>query len=371
MKIVAKTLVGLEEVLSNEIKNLGGREIKISNRAVTFTGSKEILYRANYFLRTAIRLLVPIYTFKAKTQYAFEKNMDKHNWDHYLSNDSSFAIDAQSFTDIFTHSKFLALKTKDIIVDQFREKTGERPNVNTFNPDVRFHVHAFRDEFIISLDSSGESLHKRGYRVRQGFAPLSEVLGAGLVLLSGWDGSKPFLDPMCGSGTIVIEAALFALGKSPHEEDRAFGFMSWKNFDMELWNKIKMETLPRLEQFKIKACDSHMAMVRATKDNAVSAGVQDFVTIERQDFFRTKESGSHCIISNPPYDEKIPLLDAFKYYRKIGDTLKKKFAGSDAWLLSGNIEALKKMGLKTSKRIEMRNGPIEARFHKFEMYEGS
>jgi len=371
LKIVAKTLVGLEEVLANEIKNLGGRDVVISNRAVTYTGSKEILYRSNYFLRTATRLLVPIYTFTAKTQHAFEKNMEKHNWDHYLTNELSFAIDAQSFTDIYTHSKFLALKTKDIIVDQFREKTGDRPNVNTLNPDVRFQVHAYRDEFIISLDSSGQSLHKRGYRVRAGFAPLSEVLGAGLVLLSGWDGSKPFLDPMCGSGTIAIEAALYALGRSPHEEDKSFGFMGWKNFDMELWNKIKAETLPKFENFSIKACDSHMAMVRATKDNAIGAEVQDHITVERQDFFRTKESGPHCIISNPPYDEKIPLLDAFKFYRKIGDTFKRHFAESEAWLLSGNIEALKKMGLKTSKRIELMNGPIEARFHKFEMYEGS
>jgi putative N6-adenine-specific DNA methylase len=364
--------MGLEEVLAQEILDLGGRDVEIFRRAVSFTGNKELLYKANYRLRTAIRVLTPIYTFKAKTQEEFDYKMLGHNWDHYLDVDGSLAIDAYCDSEVFNHSKYLAQRSKDMICDMFREKfEDKRPYVNLLTPDVRFNVHLKGTEFTVSLDSSNESLHKRGYRVRTGEAPLNEVLAAGLVMLSGWKGEKPLLDPMCGSGSIVIEAALLALGRSPHEEERAFGFMSWKNFDSELWNKVRNEKYPGFDSFEILASDSHMKMTRATEDNAMSAGVADYIQVKRKDFFKRENTEPVCIITNPPYDERLELLNPNKFYREIGNRLKRKYVDSEAWILSGNIDAIKRLGLKTSRRIHMMNGPIEAKYHKFEVYEGS
>lgn len=372
MKTIAKTLMGFEEILAQEIKDLGGRDIAILKRAVSFTGNKELLYRANYRLRTAIRVLVPIYTFKAYSQEEFDRKMLKHNWDHYLDFDGSLAIDAYCDSEVFNHSKYLAQRSKDMICDQFREKFNDkRPYVNLLSPDVRFNVHLKGNDFTISLDSSNESLHKRGYRIKTGEAPINEVLAAGMIKLSGWTGEKPLLDPMCGSGTIVIEAALMALGRSPHEEGRSFGFMSWKNFDSELWTRILEEKYEGFGAFKIYASDSHMQMVRATQDNAMSAGVSEYIEVRRKDFFKRDNEEEVCIITNPPYDERLELLNAEKFYKEIGHRLKRKYTGSEAWILSGNIDAIKRLGLKTSRRIHLMNGPIEAKFHKFEMYEGS
>lgn len=364
--------MGFEQILAKEIEDLGGRDIEILKRAVSFTGNKELLYKCNYRLRTAIRLLTPIFRFKARSQEEFDEIMATHNWDHYLNFDGSLCIDSYCDSEVFTHSMYLSQRTKDVICDQFREKFNDkRPYVNLLAPDVRFNVHLRKTEFTISLDSSNESLHKRGYRIKTGEAPISEVLAAGLVILSGWKGKKPLLDPMCGSGTIAIEAALMALGRSPHEEGRSFGFMSWKNFDPELWNKVKSEKYEGFESFKIYASDNHMKMVRAAEDNAMSAGVADHIEVSRKDFFKRDSDEAVCIITNPPYDERLELFNAERYYREIGDRLKRKYTGSEAWILSGNIDAIKRLGLKTSRRIHLMNGPIEAKFHKFEMYEGS
>lgn len=370
MKIIAKTFKGLEEVLAKEIEALGGKEITMLNRGVQFNGNKELLYSSNYNLRTAIRLLTPIFQFKARTQEEFYDKIYAHNWDHYLNVDDTFAIDAVCFSQVFTHSKYLAYKTKDAIADKFRETHDKRPNVNVLNPTVRINVHLYEENFTISLDSSGDSLHKRGYRVDAGEAPLNEVMAAGLVLLSGWDGEKPLLDPMCGCGTIAIEAARYALNLPPHVDDRGFGFMTWKNFDLELWNQVKTQSnKPKDKIPNIYARDINLGMVKKTKTNAISADVFEHITIERKDFFKSYTNEELTIITNPPYDLRIKLDDINQFYKKMGDTVKHMYKNCSAWIFSGNIDALKSFGLKTSKRFSMMNSQIESKFHRFDSYE--
>lgn len=370
MKIIAKTFKGLEEVLAKEIEALGGKEITILNRGVQFNGNKELLYSANYFLRTAIRLITPIFQFKARTQEDFYDKIYAHNWDHYLGVNDTFAIDAVCHSQVFTHSKYLAYKTKDAIADKFRETHDKRPNVNVLNPTVRINVHLYEENFTISLDSSGDSLHKRGYRIAAGDAPLNEVMAAGLVLLSGWEVDKPLLDPMCGCGTIAIEAARYALNLPPHMEDRGFGFMNWKNFDLELWSKVKEKyNQPKTSIPNIYARDINLGMVKKSKTNAISADVAQHITIERKDFFKSYTNESLMIITNPPYDLRIKMDDINQFYKKMGDTVKRKYINCSAWIFSGNIDALKSFGLKTSKRFSMMNSQIESKFHKFDSYE--
>lgn len=371
MKIIAKTFKGLEEVLAQEIEDLGGTDIFLLKRGVEFKGNKELLYRANYQLRTAIRILTPIFQFKAKTQEEFYDKMFAHNWDHYMGVEDTFAIDAVCFSEVFTHSKFLAYKSKDALVDKFRKLYDVRPNVNVLNPTIRFNVHLFRDHFNISLDSSGDSLHKRGYRIDTGEAPLNEVMAAGLVLLSGWKADTPLLDPMCGSGTIAIEAARYALGLPPHMEDRGFGFMKWKNFDGELWQKIKDSQKDKKDSIpNIYARDINLGMVKKAKNNAISAEVFEHITVERKDFFQSHSNEKIMLITNPPYDLRIRMDDIGLFYKKMGDTFKHGYKDCSAWVFSGNIDAIKKLGLKTSQRFTLMNSQIETKFHKFDIYEG-
>ena len=237
-ELIAKTFMGLEPVLAKELTQLGANDIQIGRRMVSFSGNKELMYRANFQLRTAIRILKPIKHFKAKSADDVYDEVKKIDWSQYLSLDKTFAVDSVVFSDEFRHSKFVAYKVKDAIVDQFRETQGKRPNISVANPDIRLNMHIAEYDCTLSLDSSGESLHRRGYRQESVEAPLNEVLAAGMILMTGWQGDTDFIDPMCGSGTLPIEAALIAHNMAPGLFRKEYAFEKWPDFDKDLFDDI-------------------------------------------------------------------------------------------------------------------------------------
>ncbi len=371
---IAKTFSGLEEVLSKEIKELGGLNNKILNRAVLFDGDKELLYKVNYLCRTAIRVLVPIAIFRAENENELYKEVLKIKWEDYIHLNGTFSIDGITSYSNISHSKYLALKTKDAIADRFRDKYGRRPNVDTRDPDVKINVRVFRNECTVSLDSSGESLHKRGYRTGTGPAPLNEVLAAGMILLSGWDSNGNFVDPMCGSGTLPIEAAMLAYNIPPLKYREQFGFTRWKDFDKEMWQKIKDDAEAARKEFKfnIIGSDKSGRILQVARENVVSAGLDDVISLRAQyiDDVHPPDGGG-VMITNPPYGERIKVEDIKKLYAGIGDALKTEFEGYNAWIISSDKEALKFIGLRPSRRITLFNGPLESGFYKFEIYKGT
>jgi len=372
-EMIAKTFFGLEEVLAAELRGIGAKNIIQHNRAISFIGSNEIMYKANLHLRTALRILKPISKFKVQTQKALYKNVKKYEWEKLFSLKDTFAIDTVVSSEYFKHSKFVALKVKDAIVDRFRDEFGERPDVDVNNPTVRISVHIFNDTCTISLDSSGESLHKRGYRIAATTAPLNEALAAGMILLSGWDKDSEFIDGMCGSGTIPIEAALIALDIPPGYLRESYGFMKWKDFDSDLWNEIKDEVKSKTElDFKIIASDKDPEAIEVAARNIKSAKLLKHITLEKKYFDEQScESGFGVVIMNPPYGERLKEEDLNQFYSEIGDTLKSNFTGFDAWLLSASKTAMKKVGLRTSKKLTLFNGALECKYHKYELYRGT
>ena len=372
--IVAKTLFGLEELLAKELEQIGAKDINLLKRAVSYTGNKEVLYKSNLHLRTAIRILKPIKTFEANDEKELYNEIKKINWEDYLSVNNTFAIDGTTGGEVFTHSKYVALLTKDSIADQFRDKFDERPSVDVENPDLRINIHINNTFCTVSLDSSGSNLGKRGYKRKQVFAPLSEVLAAGIILTAGWDGKTTFIDPMCGSGTIPIEAALIAKNIAPGSF-RTFGFEKWKDFDADLWDKLETEAQNDIVDFegKIYGYDMDEDAISISEGNAQIAGVSNIVSFKKQDFLKTEdETSDSIIVMNPPYGERLMEdEEMIPFYKEIGDTLKKKYTGCDAWIISGNLRAIKLLGLRPSKRIPLFNGPIECRLNKFELYKGS
>ncbi len=369
----AKTFYGLEDVLVQELKQLGASQIVKKNRAVEFLGDLGFLYKANYSLRTALKILVPIHHFKAKNETIFEKEINKIPWENYFLNSQSFAIDATVYSDYFKHSQYIMLKMKDGIVDRFRKKFGKRPDIERFNPDIKFHLHISNQEVTISLDSSGYPLFKRGYRKSHFEAPINEVLAAGLLNLAGWDGKGNFLDPMCGSGTLLVEAAMIALNMPPQLHRKQFGFMNWKNFDLELFNKIKDIRINRIKDFsgKIVGYDiSDKALVSA-KNNIEAADLSEFIELKNQDFFTSqKEQFPLLVVFNPPYDERLSITTDH-FYKNIGDTLKNNYKNTLAWFITSDLEAYKKIGLRPSRKIKIYNGKLECRFFQYDIYEGS
>ncbi len=372
--IVAKTIFGLEEILANELKAIGAKDIKILQRAVSYKANKEILYKSNLYLRTAIRILVPISTFKANGERELYKGTQKIDWEKYLNTNKTFAIDGTTSGEIFTHSKYAALLTKDAIVDKFRDKYDERPSIDTENPDLRINLHINHNNVTISLDSSGSNLGKRGYKLRQVFAPLSEVLASGIILVSGWDKKQDFIDPMCGSGTFPIEAALIAKNIAPGSF-RKFNFENWKDFDRGLWIQLKKEATNNEIDFdgKISGFDMDDEAITISKENARRAGVNRVISFTKQDFIDTnKEYTDSHIIMNPPYGERLMEDDEIiPFYKEIGDQLKHNYLNCNAFIFSGNLRAIKHVGLKASSKIKLFNGPIECRLNKFELYAGS
>ena len=374
-KMIAKTQLGLEEVLLEELRQLGAQEVNVLNRAVSFVGDLGFMYKANLCLRTAIRILQPIHQLTARTDVQLYEKAKTFEWDQHIDVNNTIAVNAAVNSDFFNHSHYVALKVKDAIVDYFRNKSrGKRPNVNVKNPDVRINVHISNDKCNISLDSSGDSLHKRGYRHVTNNAPISEVLAAGLILLSDWDRECDFLDPMCGSGTLAIEAAMIACNIPPALYRNRFGFMNWKNFDEQLWNTIKDSALKKVKDFpgKIIACDRAFSSIRKAEANIKDALLDDIIEVHRKNFIKKPYifENNGVVLFNPPYGERLEA-DVNDLYAQIGDTFKKNYAGCSAWLITSDIEAVKHIGLKHTRRIKLFNGQLECRFLKYEMYEGS
>jgi len=375
--MVAKTLSGLEDVMVAELENLGATEVVKANRAVSFEGSMKTLYEVNYLCRTALRVLIPITTFKVNDQQELYDEIGKIDWATYIEENDTIAVDSVANASVFTNSMFVSMKVKDAIVDQFRNKTGVRPSVYTQDPDLRINIHIYKDDCTVSLDSSGSSLHKRGYRLESNKAPLNEVLGAGLVLLSGWDKESNFVDPMCGSGTLLTEAAMYAKNIPPGYFRKTYSFMYWKGeyaYDEKLWNEIVATAEKNIVPLKaiMVGSDSAKSSIAIAKSNLKSAGVREDITIQNQLFQdSTAPDGTGVVIMNPPYGERLDKDDVEVLYKDMGDTLKTKYQGYDAWIISSNMEAIKKIGLKASKKIVIYNGPLECRFLKYEMYRGT
>ncbi len=375
MKLIAKTLKGLEEILAAELAEIGAQNIEIQQRCCAFEGDKKVLYRANLELRTALRILIPIWASQVRTEQHIYEDVQAIDWEKYLNLDSTFAIDATVHSDYFTHSHYISLLTKDAIVDQFREKYGERPSIDTDRPDLRIHVYISDDNFEISLDSSGESLHKRGYDRSILIAPINDVLAAGLVKLSGWKMDCDFMDPMCGSGTILLEAAMLAYNIPSLWNREYFGFKNWENFDAALWEEIRTAAFAKMKTsfpHQIKGYDLAFEAIHTTEQNIRAAGLKGYVQVERRALERQIPlEKPTIIITNPPYDERIEIEDTNMFYALLGDTMKKNFKGSEAWLITANLDAAKHIGLRTSRKIHLNNGGLECKLLKFELYDGS
>ncbi|MEZ4984209.1 MAG: class I SAM-dependent RNA methyltransferase [Saprospiraceae bacterium] len=374
MEILVKTLAGLEEILAQELADLGAQEITPLKRAVKCTGDHRVLYASNLWLRTALRVLVPVHTFTANTEQELYDGMKNVNWGQFMKLHQTFVVDVVTQSARLNHSHFLSLKTKDAIADWFREKSGKRPGVNVDRPDVRFHVHIdSRNIVTLLLDSSGDGLHRRGYRTDGGEAPLNEVLAAGLVLLSGWKADRPLVDMMCGSGTILIEAGMIATRRPPGM-NRKFAFEQWPDFDTALWKKIKDEARAMRRPFALPiiGVDVSPRAVRIAEQNISAAHLDDTVRVRRSPFQKyLPPEGPAFLISNPPYGLRIKTEELVGLYREIGDKLKKDFADYDAWIFSGNIDALKQVGLKPSRKLHLMNGQLECRFFRYELYAGT
>lgn len=372
--MVAKTLFGFEELLEEELRNLGAINVQKGVRSVTFEGDKGFMYKANLCLRTAIKILKPVKSFRVRNEQDLYDQIYKMDWERFMSVHSTFAIDATLATDRFHHSQFISLKTKDAIVDKFRNLHGTRPDVDFKYPDIRIHIHIQQSEVTVSIDSSGRSLHQRGYKTATNIAPINEVLAAGLIMMSGWDGQCDFMDPMCGSGTIPVEAAMIACNIPPNINRKEFAFEKWPDFDANLFEKIIESSLKKTREFhhKIYGYDKAPSAVAKAKDNVKNANLSEYITITQRNFFETYKpvDGKLHMVFNPPYGERLSI-DMEQFYKSIGDTLKKHYPGTDAWFITSNMEALKHVGLRPSRKIKLFNGHLESRLVKYEMYEGS
>ncbi len=373
LKIVVKTLHGLEEVLMKEVELLGGQNIKKRKRAVECEGKLPFLYEANLNLRTALRILVPVYEFTARNETELYDQVKSFDWSQFLDVRQTFAIDNTIFSEYFTHSKYTALKMKDAIADQFREKFDLRPSIDVEKPDILFNLHAYQDKFTISLDSSGRLLNQRGYRDPGHQAPLNEVMAAGLLQLAGWNKNIPLVDPMCGTGTIIIEAVLMGLNIPPQINQKEFGFKNWNNFQPMMWNRIRAEAQGKIRSAPLMISggdiDGHAVALakEALKKLRMGRDVQ-IRQVAFEDFIPKFQTG--MIITNPPYGERIGE-DVDNLYKKLGDSFKNNFSGFDAWILSSNVQALKQLHLKPSEKMALFNGALQVQFCKYNLQEGA
>ncbi len=371
-ELIAKTFMGLETVLAKELTQLGANNVQIGRRMVSFTGNKEMMYRANFQLHTAIRILKPIAHFKARSADDMYEEVRKIDWSQYIEKGKTFSVDSVVYSEEFRNSRFVTYKVKDAIVDQFREKTGERPNISVSNPDIRLNIHVAEADATLSLDSSGESLHRRGYRQESVEAPLNEVLAAGMILMSGWNGETDFIDPMCGSGTLLVEAALIARNINPGVFRKEFAFEKWADFDQELFDNIyNDDTREREFEHHIYGYDIDMKAVNTARLNVKAAGLTKDITIDQQDFKNFKKPAEKAImITNPPYGERISTPNLLGTYKMIGEKLKHEFTGNEAWILSYREECFEQIGLKPSIKIPVYNGSLECEFRKYAMFSG-
>ena len=372
-ELIAKTFMGLEPVLAQELTELGANNVQIGRRVVSFTGDQEMMYRANFQLHTAIRILKPIKHFTARSAddvYEATKTVD---WSQYILPGKTFSVDSVVYSEEFRNSRFVTYKVKDAIVDQFRERSGNRPNISVSNPDVRLHIHISDDDATLSLDSSGESLHRRGYRQESVEAPLNEVLAAGMILMTGWRGETDFIDPMCGSGTLLIEADLIARNMSPGIFRKEFAFEKWPDFDKELFDRIyNDDSRERDFTHHIYGYDVDMKAVNTALLNVRAAGLTKDISVAQQDFKDFKKPAQEAImVMNPPYGERISTPNLLGTYKMIGERLKREFAGNTAWILSYREECFEQIGLKPSLKIPLYNGSLECEFRKYMMFDGA
>lgn len=371
-ELIAKTFQGLEEVLAQELTDLGANNVQIGRRMVSFTGDKAMMYKANFCLRTAVRILKPILHFKATDADEVYKVIKSVDWSEYLDANSTFSVDAVVYSDVFRHSKFVAYRVKDAIADYFNEREGRRPSVRLNNPDLVFHIHIAHEECTLAFDSSGESLHRRGYRVETGAAPINEVLAAGMILLTGWRGECDFIDPMCGSGTLPIEAALIAKNIAPGVFRQNFAFEKWKDFDAELFRSIYDDDSAEREfNHKIYGYDVDGRMVACARRNVKSAMMGDVISIECRDIKDFQEPAERAVmVVNPPYGERLVADNLLGVYEALGERLKHAFQGNEAWVISSSYDCFDQIGLKASARIALYNGDLNCEFRKYEMFTG-
>ena len=376
--MLAKTFKGLEQVLAEELVQLGANNVQVERRAVSFTGDLRMLYTANMCLRTASRVLVPIASFKAKNAddiYAQVKALD---WSQYMTLKTTFQIDATVYSDFFRHSQFVTYRVKDAIVDYWMEKENARPSVKLEGADLYLNIHIAADRVTLSLDSSGESLHKRGYRVANTQAPINEALAAGMLLLAGWKGQSDLYDPMCGSGTLLIEAALIARNIAPGVYRQGFAFEKWANFDADLWDEVyNDDSRERAFKHKIYGSDAGFYAAQAAQKNIQSAGLQRDIEVRQvriQELRLVDEARNMdgaLVMINPPYGERLSQdKDVLRLYQDMGTALKHQFSGATAWVVSSNEEALKCIGLRPAKRIHLVNGDLECLFNQYVLFKG-
>ena len=374
--MLAKTFKGLEEVLAQELIELGANDVQLERRAVSFRGDKALLYRANLCLRTAIRILVPIASFKAKDTDALYEHVKALDWSRYMTENSTFAIDATVYSESFRNSRFVTYRVKDAIADYWIEKSHKRPSVSTQTPDLLFNVHVSNEKVTLSLDSSGDSLHKRGYRVATTEAPINEALAAGMLLLAGWKGQSDFYDPMCGSGTLLIEAALIARNIAPGVFRQSYAFEKWPDFDADLWSDIyNDDSQERDFEHTIYGSDASFYAIQQAAKNVKSAGVQKDVELKQIRIEELKPianaNANALVMLNPPYGERLASnKDIEDLYAKIGTALKHQFAGATAWIISSNDAAMKCIGLKPAKKLHLLNGELDCQFNKYELFNG-
>lgn len=372
-ELIAKTFMGLEPVLAKELTQLGANNVQIGRRMVSFTGDKEMMYRANFQLHTAIRILKPIAKFKARSADEVYEEVKKIDWSKYIEKGKTFSVDSVVYSEEFRNSRFVTYKVKDAIVDQFRENTGTRPNISVSNPDIRLNIHIAEADATLSLDSSGESLHRRGYRQESVEAPLNEVLAAGMILMTGWRGETDFIDPMCGSGTLLVEAALIAHNMSPGIFRKEFAFEKWPDFDAELFDTIyNDDTQEREFTHHIYGYDIDMKAVNTARLNVRAAGLSKDITIENADFKDfTQPKEKSLLVVNPPYGERISTPNLLNTYKMIGERLKHAFMGNEAWVLSYREECFEAIGLKPSIKIPVYNGSLECELRKYAIFDGT
>ena len=370
--MIAKTFRGLEEVLATELVNIGANNVQLQRRAVSFTGDKALMYKANLCSRTASRILKPILTFDASNPDEVYDQIKKINWDEYMTVDSTFAIDSTIFSEEFRHSKFVAYRVKDAIADWFMEKYEKRPSVRLDGPQIMINIHIAERKCTLSLDSSGESLHKRGYRVAQTEAPLNEALAAGMLLMADWHGQSNFVDPMCGSGTLLIEAALIALNIPPGIYRSSFAFEKWNDFDEELFDVLyNDDSYERPFNFKIYGSDNSPRAIKIAEQNIKSTGLSKYIELQVMPVQKLEAPAPNCmVITNPPYGERITSDDIYGLYASLGTTVKHKFAGSTVWVISSHEECLDKIGLKPTERIRLLNGSLDCWYCRYDIFEG-
>ena len=377
-KMVAKTMMGLEEVLAEELKECGAENIECINRAVTFEGDMRLLYRANYVCRTALAILKPFAEFEANNEQELYDQVYKIRWEKILDVDCTFMIDSTTSGEVFPHSYYAALKTKDAIVDRFRRNFGQRPSIDTENADYKFNLHINGTHVTLLMNSSGESLHKRGYRQAVGIAPINEVLAAGMIKLAGWKCDCNFYDPMCGSGTLLIEAAMMANNiPAQYYRDDRFGCKRWKEFNLGEWKSVKAQEDRKIGagdfDCEIWGNDIDLQVLQQAEKNLEYARLHKDVILYNGSFEdQDPPEGKTLIVTNPPYGERIQIDDLNDMYRRLGDTFKRRYGKDcEVWLITSDFEAMKHIGLKPSKKIPLLNGQLDCRFLKFEVYEGS